>query len=80
LLNLLIIANQAINLVLGQASKLIESARPVSKALPLMPVNDTVYFRQISHIRRSLPFVRKGDHRRPALRDDFRSEKILLHL
>jgi hypothetical protein len=52
LLNLLIVANQAINLVLSQARKLIESARPVSKALPIMPVNDTVYFRQLSHMRR----------------------------
>jgi hypothetical protein len=41
LLNLLIVANQAINLVLGQACKLIESAKLVSKALPIMPVNDT---------------------------------------
>jgi hypothetical protein len=48
-LNLLIVANQAVNLVVGQASKLIESARPVSKALPLVPVNDTAYFRGISH-------------------------------
>jgi hypothetical protein len=49
LLNLLIVANQAVNLVVSQAGKLIESAMPVSKALPLVPVNDTVYFREISH-------------------------------
>jgi hypothetical protein len=42
---LLIAASQAVDLVVGEVRKLIDSARPLGNALPIMPVNDTLYFR-----------------------------------
>jgi hypothetical protein len=41
---LLIAASQAVDLVVGEVRKLTESARPLGNALPIMSIDDTLYF------------------------------------
>ena len=45
----LLAASQAVDLVVGQVRKLAESASPLGNALPIMPVNDTLYFQEVLH-------------------------------
>jgi hypothetical protein len=46
---LLIAASQAVDLVVGEVRKLTDSANPLGNALPIMPIDDTLYFRSFSH-------------------------------
>jgi hypothetical protein len=42
---LLIAASQAVDLIVGEVRKLTDSANPLGNALPIMPIDDTLYFR-----------------------------------
>jgi hypothetical protein len=46
---LLIAAGQALDLIVGEVRELTENTCPFGNALPIMPIDDTLYFRQVSH-------------------------------
>ena len=41
----MIAASQAVDLIVGEVRKLTDSASPLGNALPIMPIDDTLYFR-----------------------------------
>lgn len=74
----MIAASQAIDLIVGEVRKLTESASPLGNALPIMPIDDTLYFRQVAHdipLRRTSRTECEGNTRLPGTKRNAKNLK-----